>query len=78
MKTRTQIIVVAAVLIGLAALSSVTKRGGGGATGKCSGGACCPLLPGLNVWSTNSWGQAAATNAKPAAAVGETVTNRVQ
>ncbi len=51
-KTRTQIIVVAAVLIGLAGLSSITKRGGRGETGKCSGGACCPLVPGLNTWPT--------------------------
>ncbi len=78
MKTRTQIIVVAAVLTGLAALSSGTKRGGRAETGKCSGGPCCPMLPGLNVWSTSSLELAAATNAKPAAAVGETITNDVQ
>ncbi len=77
MKRRSEIILAVAVLVGLVAFSAV-KRGGRGETGKCSGGACCPLLPGLNVWSTNSWGQAAVTNAKPAAAVGETVTNRVQ
>ena len=77
MKRRSEIILAVAVLVGLVAFSAV-KRGGRGEAGKCSGGACCPMLPGLNVWSTNSWGQAAATNAKPAAAVGETVTNRVQ
>ena len=77
MKRDAKIILVGAVLVGLVAFSAV-KRGGRRETGKCSGGACCPMLPGLNVWSTNSWGQAAATNAKAAAAVGETVTNHVQ
>ncbi len=78
MKTRTQIIVVAAVVIGLAALSSATRHGGRSETVKCSGGTCCPMLPGLNVWSTNSWAQAVATNAKPAVTSGETATNRAQ
>ncbi len=77
MKRDGKIVLVGAVLVGLVAFSAV-KRGGRGETGKCSGGACCPMLPGLKVWSTNSWGQAAGTNAKPAAAVGETVTNRVR
>ncbi len=48
-KRRTEIILAVAVLAGLAALSSV-KRGGRGEAGKCSGGACCPLVPDLNVW----------------------------
>ncbi len=70
--------VVAAVVIGLAALSSVTKRGGGSETGKCSGGTCCPTSPGLNVWSTNSWEQAEAANGRPTLTAEEAVTNRAQ
>jgi hypothetical protein len=36
------------------------------------------MLPGLNVWSTNSWGQAESSTAKPAVTAGETLTNRAQ
>ncbi len=75
MKTRTQIIVVAAVLTGLAALSSVTKRGGRAEPGKCSGGACCTLVPGLNTWPAGlaSGTNVAETNA--AVTASETITN---
>ncbi len=68
-----------ALLIGVAALSA-GKLGGPshGVGGKCSGGTCCPMLQGLNVWSTNSCGQADATNVKPAVTAGETVTNHAQ
>jgi hypothetical protein len=54
-KTRTQIVMAGVVEIGLAAVSSVNRHGGGPETRKCSGGLCCPILLGFNVWSTNAW-----------------------
>ncbi len=79
MKRNGTTILALALLIGAAALSA-GKLGGPsrGVGGQCSGGTCCLMLPGLNVWSTKSCGQADATNAKPAVMAGETVTNHAQ
>ncbi len=76
MKRRTQIILIAAVLAGVAAASSV-KRGGHCDSGKCGGGgACCPMLSGLNMWSTNAWAPGATTNGAAGKTGGEAMTNR--
>ncbi len=80
MKRNGTTVLAVALLIDAAALSA-GKLGwpsAGGVGGKCSGGTCCPMLPGLNVWSTTSWGQADATNAKPTVTAGEAVTNYAQ
>jgi hypothetical protein len=74
MKRRTQIIVVGAVLVGAAAISSM-KRGARCDAGSRGGGACCPLMSGLNLWSTNSWA-VESTNGKPGLAAIESITNR--
>ncbi len=66
----------AAVLVGIVALSAA-KRGGRGDSGKCGGGgACCPMLSGLNMWSTNAWAPGATTNGAAGKTGGEAMTNR--
>ncbi len=86
MKRRTELIVIgvvalaAAVLVGLAIVSSV-NRGGTDDVGTCGGGggaACCPLILDLNVCSTNFWVQVGSTNGKAGMAASESVTNRQQ
>ncbi len=74
MKKRTQIILAAAVLVGIVALSGA-KRGDRSGGGKCSSGACCPMLPGLPVWSTNTCAENVTTNGAAAVESNETVTN---
>jgi hypothetical protein len=75
MKRRTQIVLVGAFLVGAAAISSM-KRGGRCDAGSRGGGACCPLMSGLNLWSTNPWVAVESTNRKAAVTAGETITNR--
>ena len=77
MKQRTQIFLVGAVLLGVAAVSSV-KRGARCDAGSGGGGACCPLMSGLNLLGTNSWATAVSTNGKPGLTAGESITNRQQ
>jgi len=75
MKRRTQIFLVGAVLVGMAAVSSV-KRGARCDAGSGGGGACCPLMSGVNLLATNSWAAAECTNGKPELAASESITNR--
>ena len=75
MKRRTQIVMVGALLVGAAAVSSM-KRGARCDAGSWGGGACGPLVSGLNLWSTNSWAAVESTNGKPGLAAGESITNR--
>ena len=75
MKRRTQIFLVGAVLVGAAAISSM-KRGGRCDAGSRGGGACCPLMSGMNLWPTNSWVAVESTNGKPGLTASETITNR--
>ena len=65
------------VVVGVAAIFAM-KQGAGPEGGSRDGGACCPLMSGLNVWSTNSWGQVGATNGKAVVRAGESVANRAQ
>jgi hypothetical protein len=73
MKRRTEIILIGVVAVA-AAISSM-KRGARCDAGSRGGGACCPLMSGLNLWSTNSWA-VESTNGKPGLAAIESITNR--
>jgi hypothetical protein len=75
MKRRTQVVLVGALLIGAAAISSM-KRGGRCDAGSRGGGACCPLMSGLNLLPSNSWAAVESTNGKPGVTASESITNR--
>ena len=74
MKRRAQIVLVGALLVGAAAISSM-KRGARCDNGSRGGGACCPLMSGLNPWPTNPWVEVESTNGKPGLTASGTVTN---
>ncbi len=74
MKRDVKVVLVAALVIGVAAVSAM-RRGGRGHGGKCGGGACCPTIPGLNVWSTSLPAGTNAADTNSAVTVSETVTN---
>jgi hypothetical protein len=75
MKRRTQIVVVGALLVGAAAVSSM-KRGAQRST--CTGGPCCLPLPGLADFSTNVWAPVPRTNQPTAPTPAQPLTNRPQ
>ena len=64
---------VGALLIGVAAVSTM-ERGGRGEAGKRGGGACCPMMSGMNLWPTNPGVAVGATNGKPGVAASESIT----
>ncbi len=74
MKRDLKVVLAAALVIGAAAVFAM-KRGGSAGGGKCSGGSCCPVIPGLNVWSTSSPAETNAVNTNSAVVVSETATN---
>jgi hypothetical protein len=74
MKRRTEIILIGVVAVA-AAISSM-KRGARCDAGSRGGGACCPILSGLNLWPTNPWVAVEATNGKPGVTASESITNR--
>lgn len=75
MKRRTQIVLVGALLVGAAAVSSM-KRGAQRST--CTGGPCCLPLPGLADFSTNVWMPVPPTNRPPAPTPAQSFTNSTQ
>ncbi|HEV2247347.1 MAG TPA: hypothetical protein VGW37_11900 [Terriglobia bacterium] len=75
MKRRTQIVLVGALLVGAAAVSSM-KRGAQRST--CTGGPCCLPLPGLADFSTNVWTPVPPTNQTPAERPAQPFTNGTQ
>jgi hypothetical protein len=75
MKRRAQIVLVGALLVGAAAISSM-KRGARCDNGSRDGGACCPLMSGLNLWPTNGWAAVESTNGKAELAASASITNR--
>jgi hypothetical protein len=74
MKRRTEIILIGLVA-GAAAIFAM-KRGERCDAGSRGGGACCPLISGLNLMPSNSWAAIESTNGKPGVTASETVTNR--
>ncbi len=74
MKRDVKVVLVAALVIGAAAVFAM-KRGGRSEGGKCGGGACCTTLPGLNVWSTSLPAGTNVAGTNSAVTVSETVTN---
>ena len=74
MKRDLKVVLAAALVIGAAAVFAM-KRGGGGNGGKCGGGKCCPVLPGLNVWSTSLRAGTNVADTNSAVTASETVTN---
>ena len=76
MKRRTEIIMIGVVAVA-AAVFTMT-RGGRSECGSGGGGACCPLMSGATLWSTNPWVAVEATNGKPGVTASEPITNRQQ
>ena len=74
MRRRTEIILIAALLMGVAAIFA-TKRGARPDAGSRGGGACCPLMQGLNLLPANSGATAESTNVQPCLTAGEAITN---
>ncbi len=74
MKRDVKVVLVAALVIGVAAVFAM-KRGGRGEAGKCGGGKCCPVLPGLNVWPTSLPAGTNVADTNSAVTASETVTN---
>ncbi len=74
MKRDLKVVLAAALVIGAAAVVAM-KRSGHGETGKCGGGACCPTIPGLNVWSTSLPTGTNVADTNSAVTVSGTVTN---
>jgi hypothetical protein len=77
MKRRTQIVLVGAFLVGMAAMSSM-KRGGRCDSSTQGRGACCPWMSGVNLLATNPWVAVESTNGKPGLTASESTTNRQQ
>ena len=75
MKRRTQILLVVAALVGAAAISSMNREGHFDA-GSRGGGASCPCMSGVSLWSTNPWVAVESTNGKAGVRASETITNR--
>ena len=74
MKRRTEIIMIGVVAVAAAVFTM--KRGGRSECGSGGGGACCPLMSGMNLWPTNPWVAVESTNGKPGLTASETMTNR--
>ncbi len=74
MKRRTELIVIG--VVALAAVVFAMKRGGKSEAGCAGGGACCPWMSGLNVWSTNPWTGTNVANTNSALTGSESITNR--
>jgi hypothetical protein len=75
MKRRTQIVVVGALLVGAAAVSSMKR---GAQRSNCTGGPCCLPLPGLAGFSTNVWAPVPPTNQPTTPTPAQPLTNRPQ
>jgi len=75
MKRRTEIVLIGALLVGVAAIFA-TKRGARCDAGSRGGGACCPLMSGVNLLATNPWVAVESTNGKPGVTASESTTNR--
>ncbi len=74
MKRRTEIILIGVVAVAAAVFAM--KRGGRSECGSGGGGACCPWMPGLNVWPSNSWTETNLANTNSALTASEPITNR--
>ena len=74
MKRRTEIVVIG--VVALAAAVFAMKRGGKAEAGCTGGGACCPLLSGMNLWPTNSWTGSGTASTNSALTGSESITNR--
>jgi len=74
MKRRTEIIVIGVVAVAAAVFAM--KRGGRSECGSGGGGACCPMMSGMNLWPTNLSAGTNLANTNSALTVSEAVTNR--
>ncbi len=73
MKRRTELIVIG--VVALAAGVFAMKRGGKSEAGCARGGACCPWMSGMNVWSTNAWTGTNVANTNAGGAASGAATN---
>ena len=74
MKTDRRTLLVGAVII--AAVITLSFREG--RRPARAGGACCPLMSGLNLLPTNSWGAVESTNAMPGKMASQPITNHLR
>ena len=76
MKRRTEIIVIGVVAVAAAVFAM--KRGGRSECGSGGGGACCPMMSGMNLWPTNLAAGTNLANTNSAQTASETINNRQQ